>query len=210
MYLEEPFMMSRTRCHVLDIGRIRQLMPDDNYDEGGVQNETNHLQEQRSPLLDMNDEYKNLFQLDLDFGGAHEHTTRFDKDHDVAMFSRDCLELMQYSHDTHVEEYPNYPHKISTLHLSTRQKSNPPSIKLHPSTLTPTPTPTPARLPRISSTPPSPSQICPTSPFSESVYRCHYGYPDRRREVESFQSPQAQPNPACHRIKSVYVSLERV
>ncbi|CZT47681.1 uncharacterized protein RSE6_08269 [Rhynchosporium secalis] len=176
MYLEEPFMMYRTRCHVLDIGRIRQLMPDDNYDEGGVQNETNHLQEQRSPLLDMNDEYKNLFQLDLDFGGAHEHTTRFDKDHDVAMFSRDCLELMQYSHDTHVEEYPNYPHKISTLHLSTRQKLNPPSIKLHPSTLTPTPTPTPAQLPRISSTPPSPSQICPTSPFSESVYRCHCGY----------------------------------
>ncbi|KAH7336184.1 hypothetical protein BKA65DRAFT_402824 [Rhexocercosporidium sp. MPI-PUGE-AT-0058] len=85
MYAEEPAKLSRTRYHVRDIGRIKQLLPDEKYDEEAGQNE----REQTSHLRDLHDEDENSLLLDLDFESTPKQYTEIDERHDVAVFSCD-------------------------------------------------------------------------------------------------------------------------
>ncbi|KAL2069077.1 hypothetical protein VTL71DRAFT_15415 [Oculimacula yallundae] len=149
-------------------------MPDDNYDE-----EASHLREQTPPLPDIDDPYENLFQLDLDFEAAHEKSPEIDEENNVAISSRDCDELLQFSHDTSGSTpfgiYENHAHNLPTTSLPRNyQLSNPPRITLQPPTPINTPAPTSTQL---SLTSPAQANSSPTpTPSSVPLHRCHCGY----------------------------------
>ncbi|KAG4442814.1 hypothetical protein IFR05_001695 [Cadophora sp. M221] len=172
MYVEEPAKMCRTRYHIRDISRIKQLMPDENYDD-----ETGHDErEQTSHLRDFHDEDENSLLLDLDFESTPEQTTAIENSHDVAVFSRDCDEMLRFTHSSHtsihVQSRRTYSSDTPASNEHRNQQfSQPPSILLNP------PTPTATQIPTSSSisvsVSPSPTS---TTPSSQTAQRCHCGY----------------------------------
>ncbi|KAH9224712.1 hypothetical protein DL95DRAFT_516951 [Leptodontidium sp. 2 PMI_412] len=173
MYAEEPAKMCRTRYHVRDISRIKQLMPDENYDE-----ETGHDErEQTSLLRDLHDDDdENLLLLDLDFESTPRGTSAIDHRHDVEVFSRDCDKMLRFTHSSHtsvhVQSHRTYSQNTPAAREDQHQQfSQPPSILLNP----PTPTPTQILTSSSASVSVSPSPAS-TTPSSQSAHRCHCGY----------------------------------
>ncbi|PVH84985.1 hypothetical protein DL98DRAFT_584044 [Cadophora sp. DSE1049] len=182
LYAEEPSIMSRTRYHIRDISRLKQLMPDENYDEEAGHNDFSQAEEQTTHQLHLHDDDDNLLLLDLDFESSFEETTTIDKHHDVAVFSRDCDEMLRFTHGSqtrvHMESHqPFTPDPLTQRNTQNHrcQPLQPPSITLHP--------PTPPQIPIFSSTSsstsisPSPANSnTPTTSNSSSSHRCHCGY----------------------------------
>ena len=177
LYSEESEKVSRRKYHVRDISRIKQLMPDENYDEENTYSHFNQVAGQTISLPDVHDEQENLLLLDRDFESSFEETAEIGKHHDVAVFSRECDEMLHFTHNSqtslHIESQQSYTLDLPPSNQPQEQEqqpSIPPSITVHP--------PTPPQIPMFSSAPPSTSvsQYPATTPTSQSSHRCHCGY----------------------------------
>ncbi|KAK0112940.1 hypothetical protein ONS95_014658 [Cadophora gregata] len=185
LYAAESLGMSRRGYQVRDISQIKQLMLDDNFDEESEHGDFRHAEEQKTCMSDLygDDDDDNFLLLDQDFVSTSEEAVAVDK-HDVAVFSRDCDEMLGFIDDSqtsvHLESH-QYRMVDSSPPTQSRnkntQRSQPPRINVLP----PTPVPPPDSIaPAASSSAsisPSPTNTNPPTPWnSSSQHRCHCGY----------------------------------